>query len=101
MKKLVILSLCLISLVSYSQKVDKGWRNLFNGKDLKGWKQINGTAKYTVENGVLVGTTVKDSPNSFLATEETFGDFILEAEFKMDDETNSGIQFCSETKPDD
>lgn len=100
MKKYLTLFLLLIVFHSYSQKNEKGWRYLFNGKDLKGWKQINGNAKYHVENGVLIGTTVKDSPNSFLATEEIFGDFILEMEFKVDNETNSGIQFRSESKPD-
>jgi hypothetical protein len=99
MKNTIIALLCCTSLLATAQKKDSGWRMLFNGKDLTGWKQVNGAAKYTVENGVLVGTTVKDSPNSFLAADETFGDFILELEFKMDDETNSGIQFRSESKP--
>lgn len=83
-----------------AQKNEKGWRDIFNGKDLKGWKQINGKSPYTVEGGMIVGTTIADSPNSFLATEETFGDFVLELEFKMDDGTNSGIQFRSESKAD-
>lgn len=100
MKKIVLLFLCLLCYNAFAQKSEKGWRYLFNGKDLKGWKLINGNAKYTVEDGMIVGTTLKDSPNSFLATEETFGDFILEAEFKMDVETNSGIQFRSESKQD-
>jgi len=99
MKKNTLLLFCLLSCTAFAQKKGE-WRYLFNGKDLKGWKVINGNASYTVENGMIVGTTVKDSPNSFLATEETFGDFILEAEFKMDDETNSGIQFRSESKKD-
>src|SRR6188474_637783 len=99
MKRLVFILIALPLFVN-AQKNDKGWRNLFNGKDLKGWKEINGKAPYTVENGMIVGTTVVDSPNSFLATEETFGDFILELEFKMDDGTNSGIQFRSEARPD-
>lgn len=100
MRKCFTLFFLLIVIQTYSQKNEKGWRNLFNGKDLKGWKQVNGTAKYSVENGMIVGTTMKDSPNSFLVTEETFGDFILTVDFKMDDETNSGIQFRSESKPD-
>jgi len=40
-----------------------------------------------------------NEPNSFLATEATYGDFILELEFKVDN-MNSGIQFRSESKPD-
>ena len=76
------------------------WVNLFNGKDLTGWKQLTGKAKYTVEKGEIVGTTVLNEPNSFLATEKTYGDFILEFEFKIDSTMNSGVQFRSESKPD-
>ena len=31
------------------------WINLFNGKDLKGWKQLNGKANYEVKNGEIIG----------------------------------------------
>src|SRR5665647_2401364 len=34
------------------------WINLFNGSDLSGWVQVEGTAKYTVENEQIIGTTV-------------------------------------------
>ena len=71
------------------------WTNLFNGKDLTGWKQVNGKAKYEVLNGEIVGTTVRDTPNSFIITEKTYGDFILELSFKIDEGINSGIQFRS------
>lgn len=81
-----------------AQKGD-GWRSLFNGKDLQGWEQLNGEAKYEFRNGELIGTTVFGTSNSFLVTEETFGDFILELEFLASD-INSGIQFRSESKPD-
>lgn len=70
--------------------------SLFNGKDLAGWVQYNGKAKYTVENGELVGRTVMNEPNSFLSTEKQYGDFILELDFKVDVHMNSGIQFRSE-----
>lgn len=76
------------------------WQNLFNGKDLKGWKQLNGKAKYEVVNGEIVGTTVRDTPNSFLATEKNYGDFIFEVELLVDNSMNSGIQFRSESKAD-
>jgi len=76
-----------------------GFKPLFNGKDLTGWVRKGGTAKYYVENGVLVGETVNESKrNTFLCTEKTFCDFILELEFKVDPELNSGIQFRSDTK---
>jgi hypothetical protein len=76
------------------------WKLLFNGKDLKGWKQLNGKAKYEVKNGIIVGTTVFKEPNSFLATEQDYGDFILELEFMVDSPMNSGIQIRSLSKPE-
>lgn len=93
----VLLSIS-ISLLAQSKK--EKWTNLFNGKDLKGWKQLNGKATYEVKNGVIVGTTVPDQPNSFLATEKNYTDFILELEFWVDSTMNSGIQFRSESKAD-
>lgn len=87
-----------VTVLSQNHTPDE-WRLLFNGKDLSGWKQINGQASFEVKDGVLIGTAILNSPNSFLATEETFGDFILEAEF-LTEGTNTGIQFRSESKPD-
>src|SRR5689334_21646995 len=75
------------------------WKPLFNGKDLKGWKQLNGKARYTVENGEIVGTTVMGEPNSFLATEQDYGDFVLEFDYKVDSTMNSGVQFRSLSTP--
>lgn len=77
------------------------WVSLFNGRDLTGWKQLNGTAPYTVVDGCIVGTTVPGSPNSFLATEKIYGDFIFECEFRQDGgPSNSGVQFRGLTKED-
>lgn len=76
------------------------WTKLFDGKTLKGWNQKNGQAKYTVENGEIVGTTVANTTNSFLCTNEEYGDFILELDLKVDDKMNSGIQFRSLSTPD-
>ena len=76
------------------------WKNLSNGKDFTGWKILNGKAKYRVENGEIIGTTVFGEPNTFLATEKDYGDFILEFEFKVDSTMNYGVQFRSESKAD-
>lgn len=77
-----------------------GWVKLFNGKDLTGFKQLNGQAPYRVEEGMLIGTSVKDQPNSFMATEQEYTDFILEFEVWCDPALNSGVQFRSLSKPD-
>lgn len=77
------------------------WKPLFDGKTLKGWKQCNGTAKYVVEQGAIVGTTAEGSPNSFLCTDRTYGDFVLEFEVKVDPRLNSGVQVRSHQYPAD
>lgn len=77
-----------------------GWVDLFNGKDLTGWKQLNGEAKYEVVDGVIVGTTVLNTPNSFLCTEKNYSDFVFEVELLVEPNMNSGIQFRSESKPE-
>ena len=95
---LIYLLFCMVSIQAQNREQAK-WTSLFNGKDLKGWKPLNGKAKFEAVNGEIAGTTVLNEPNSFLATEATYGDFILELEFKVDN-MNSGIQFRSESKPD-
>ncbi|MDR6565567.1 MULTISPECIES: 3-keto-disaccharide hydrolase [Chitinophaga] len=100
MKKTILLFGSLLCMYGslFAQKAQ--WQQLFNGKDLKGWKQLGGEAKYNVQNGEIVGTTVMNTPNSFLATEKEYGDFILELEFKLGKEFNSGIQFRSQSRAD-
>ncbi len=78
---------------------EQGWKSLFDGRTLRGWIQRGGKAKYVVEDGAIVGITVPGTPNSFLCTEETFGDFILELDFKVDEGLNSGIQIRSNSYP--
>ena len=77
------------------------WVNLFNGKNLDDWSVHSGTATYAVENGVIFGTTVLGSPNTFLCTTKEYGDFILEFEVKVDTELNSGVQIRSQIAPED
>lgn len=88
-----------IALAGFPQS-NGNWTSIFNGKDFTGWKQLNGKAKYTIENGEIVGTTVFGEPNSFMATEKEYGDFILEFEFLVDSTMNSGVQFRSLSSPD-
>jgi hypothetical protein len=76
---------------------EKGFVSLFNGKDLKGWVQRGGEAKYAVEDGVIIGTTVPKTPNSFLCTEKDYGDFILTYEFNVHPQLNSGVQIRSQS----
>ena len=81
-------------------RAEEGWINLFNGKDLDGWAEHSGKAKYSVQDGVLIGESVSGTGNSFLCTTKSFGNFELVAEFKCDPLLNSGIQIRGEVFPE-
>ncbi|MGC1516647.1 MAG: DUF1080 domain-containing protein, partial [Maribacter sp.] len=80
-------------------KDDTPWISLFDGEGLNGWTQLGGTATYKVRDHMIVGSTVHDTPNSFLTTDTMYGDFILELDYKVDPSMNSGIQIRSNSFP--
>jgi hypothetical protein len=82
--------------VSTTAIAASGWTDLVQGTDLAGWTPRGGKATYAVEDGVIVGTSVMNTPNTFLCTDKLYGDFILEYEFKVDPRLNSGVQIRSE-----
>lgn len=68
---------------------------LLEGNDLSQWQAI-GSAKWEVKGGVLLGGQDGDPKRSgILITRDTFGDFDLSLEFKIDEhgKYNSGIYF--------
>ncbi len=71
------------------------WKPLFDGKSLAGWTQKGGKARYRVEGNEIIGSSVPNTGNSFLCTEQEYGDFVLEIEFEVDPKLNSGIQIRS------
>ena len=93
MKKTLTL-LATLLLIGLQNVGAQEWENLFNGKNLKGWKQVTGTAQYKAQDGVLVGTATASKVNSFLATTKNYGDFILEFDF-LTEGINSGVQIRS------
>jgi hypothetical protein len=93
----VVLSSFTPSPVSADQMVE-----LFNGKDLTGWTKRGGDAQYAVEDNMIVGRSVPNTPNTFLTTDKEFADFILELDFKISDtDFNSGVQIRSHSRPQD
>lgn len=91
--------LCCV-MMTYAAESTDGWVNLFNGENLDGWVQINGTATYEVEDGTILGKTAEGSPNSFLCTVKHYSDFELEFEVLVDTRLNSGVQFRSNSMPE-
>ncbi len=94
----ITLAFIIISCIAHAQT--NGFTSLFDGKTLNGWKKVAGTADYAIDNGAILGTTVINSPNTFLITDKEYANFILELEVKINDTTaNSGIQFRSNYDP--
>jgi type 1 glutamine amidotransferase len=95
MFKNLLLSMLMLPLVAAYAAAGQ-WMDLFDGKTLEGWSVHSGYANYRVEDGSIVGSAVKGSPNTFLCTNKEYGDFILELEVKCDPRLNSGVQFRSQ-----
>lgn len=97
----VVCALALGGLLSSTCLADKEVK-IFNDKDFKGWTKRGGKAAYKVEDGVVIGTSAPNSSNTFMCTDEEFGDFTLELDFKVDskDKFNSGVQIRSHARPE-
>ena len=87
-------------LLSFPTLAADNWVSLFDGKSLDGWENKGGEAEYKVEDGCIVGTTVKGSPNTFLC-KGPFSDFVLEFDVLCDKPLNSGVQIRSHTYEQD
>ena len=84
------------------QKMEKGFKPIFDGKTLNGW---SGDTKYwRVENGNLVGEITPETllkTNSFITWEGGEpADFELKGEFNITEKGNSGINYRSIKLPD-
>ena len=67
------------------------WRSLFNGHDLDRWQVRGDSVPVLVDDGHIVALPRGPTGNTFLATEESFRDFILEADLKIIGDLNAGI----------
>ena len=68
------------------------YQALFNGRDLAGWN-TEGNAKWTVEEGTIVGAQGLDSAPGDLFTEAAYKDFELKVQYQVQWPCNSGIWF--------
>lgn len=67
-----------------------GWRSLFDGKTLEGWKATGNPDAWTVEDGAILCKGVR---GGYLHTLEQFDDFVLSIDFKIAPRVNSGVFF--------
>jgi hypothetical protein len=67
---------------------EAGWRALFNGKDLTGWKLADkDKAHWSVRDGVIR----YDGQGPDLWTTDRFGDFVLKVDWRFPREGDSGV----------
>lgn len=78
-----------------TKAAETAWQPLFDGQTLENWRVVGDSGRFYVENQMIVGETIPDVGNSFLATRGSYDDFILEAEVKIGNDINSGIQIRS------
>ncbi len=64
---------------------------LFNGRDLTGWKTPSPNPFWTAADGQITGTNDPAQHGSMLWTEQSYGDFTLEAEARWEGEIDSGF----------
>lgn len=77
---------------------EPSFQPLFDGEALTGWQ--GDESLWLVEDGAIVGRSPGIDYNDFLATERSYGDFILRFEiWLLDNSGNSGVQFRSERVP--
>jgi hypothetical protein len=72
------------------QERKDGFQLLFDGKTLSHWHTVKrrpNNASWTVEKGVLS----YEKGESWLATDDTYYDFVLRLEYKTADKTDSGV----------
>lgn len=97
------LRLALLSLATAAAAfaADAGFKPLFNGKDLSGWKGLD---FWSVKNGAIVGQTTAEKPtkgNTFLVYQDAQpGNFELRLKFRLTGQNdknwgNSGVQYRS------
>jgi len=67
------------------------WKSLFNGKDLSGWEQPSGDAKWVIQDGAL--TVLPGGRGWLFYVKENFSNFILRLKFKVGETCNSGVAY--------
>jgi hypothetical protein len=87
-KPVALLCLTFVFLVTVSRAQSGDWKQLFDGKDLTGWKHV-GPGEMTVENGLI---QTHGGMGLLYWTGGKLGDCVIRVVFKMRDKNdNSGV----------
>jgi len=68
---------------------DKGFKPIFNGKNLEGWTLMGKAEGWSVKDGILRSEGAKGG--DWIRSKEQYGDYILKLDWKVSAGGNSGI----------
>jgi len=98
---ILVFALVSLSVLAQSEQINtltqkektEGWRLLFNGKNLDGWRKFQGKeiSGWKVIDGVLNNSGVGSDHGGDIVTSEKFQNFKLYLEWKVAPQSNSGI----------
>jgi len=90
----LLTSVFALAITAYAAEKEEGFRPLFNGKDMTGWKLRNpsGHNSWTIlPGGVLKNTVNKGEHGTDLVTDQKFWNFTVRYEYMTPDGSNSGF----------
>jgi len=81
----VLMTLCLLTTAFAAPPPGGGWKSIFNGKDMTGWKVPQGdNGHWKVLDGVIDYDAASEAKgNKNLTSEESFGDFVLSIDWRF------------------
>jgi len=96
----VLMTLCLLTTAFAAPPPGGGWKSIFNGKDMAGWKVPQGdNGHWKVLDGVIDYDAASEAKgNKNLTSEESFGDFVLSIDWRF--KKTSGLYAMPTILPD-
>lgn len=80
----------------------EGWKLLFDGESLQGWRDYNGTevkGPWTVEDGCLTALGNGSDGAGYIVTNDKYENFIIDWDWKIVDGGNSGLMYHVVERP--
>lgn len=95
-----LMTLCLLTTAFAAPPPGEGWKSIFNGKDMTGWKVPQGdNGHWKVVDGVIDYDAASEAKgNKNLSTEASFGNFVLTIDWRL--KKTSGLYAMPTILPD-
>ncbi len=85
------------------QEKEEGWKLLFDGKTLDGWRDYNGdslTVPWHVVDGCIQAKGTGDDASGYIVTDRQYENFILSWDWKLSKGGNSGMLYHVVERPE-